>query len=278
MLFRLLREPLLHFLLLGAVIFAVFGRPDADPASSDREITVTAADVDRLNQAFTRTWNRPPDEEERRAQIRDYIREEVMYRAALDLGLDKDDAIVRRRLRQKVEFLFEDTAAPAKEDVLHAYFDTHQVKFQSEATVSFRQVFVSQRRGGEARVDAGFILAHLASGVTNAEDEGDAFPLGEGVGLAPVSRVSAQFGGDFAQDIERAPLGRWAGPFGSVYGQHLVLVTERRPATLAPFEQVRPAVEREWYAERRAEAQEEQFNVLLARYKITVVLPGAKAL
>src|SRR4051812_29938151 len=262
MLSRLIREPLLHFLLLGAVIFAIFGRPAADTGSNDRQITVTTTDIERLDQAFMRTWNRPPDEEERRAQIEDYIREEVMYRAALDLGLDRDDAIVRRRLRQKVEFLFEDTVAAPKENELRAYFDAHKDKFQSEATVSFRQIFVSQRRGDGARADAGLILAHLAGGVTDAENEGDAFALGEGFGLAPLSRVSAQFGGDFAREVERAPLGRWAGPFGSVYGQHLVLVSERRRATLAAFEQVRPAVEREWYAERRLHAQEEQFKVL----------------
>src|SRR5690349_20816705 len=101
MLSRLLRDPLLHFLLIGALIFAVFSRPAADERSDDHQITVTAADVGRLDLAFTRTWNRPPDAEERRAQIRDYIREEVLYRGALKLGLDKDDAIVRRHLRQK---------------------------------------------------------------------------------------------------------------------------------------------------------------------------------
>src|SRR5437763_933163 len=128
---RLLRDPLLHFLLLGAAIFLVFGRPAADERAEDRQITVTAADVERLELAFTRTWNRPPDAEERRAQIRDFVREEVLYRAALELGLDKDDAIVRRRLRQKVEFLFEDTVGAPKQEELRAYFDAHQDEFQS---------------------------------------------------------------------------------------------------------------------------------------------------
>ena len=276
MISRLVRDPLLHFLLLGAVIFLIFGRPTTDQGSGDRQITVTAADVDRLELAFTRTWNRPPDDEERRAQIRDYIREEVLYRAALELGLDKDDAIVRRRLRQKVEFLFEDTVAAPKEEDLRAYFDAHKDKFQSEAAISFRQIFVSGRRGEAARADAGLILARLATGASGAEEEGDAFPLGEGFGLTSVSRIGSQFGDDFAHKLTDAPVGRWAGPFASAFGQHLVLVTERRPATLAPFEQVRAAVEREWYAERRAAAQDEQFKVLLARYKV-IVLPRDQA-
>jgi hypothetical protein len=112
MLKRLLREPLLHFLLLGGLIFAVFGGGPSDAGGADGQIVVSNADIDRLAAAFARTWNRPPDSTELDAQVHDYIREEVLYRAALQLGLDKDDSIIRRRLRQKMEFLFEDTIPP----------------------------------------------------------------------------------------------------------------------------------------------------------------------
>ena len=122
MLTRLLREPLFHFLLLGGVLFAVFGRGGGDAGGTERQIVLSEADIDRLAAGFLRTWHRPPDTDELQAQIQDYIREEVLYRTALGLGLDKDDIIIRRRLRQKMEFLFEDTVPPPQEPELRAYF------------------------------------------------------------------------------------------------------------------------------------------------------------
>jgi hypothetical protein len=169
MIARLLREPLVRFLLAGAVLFAIFGRADTGAGNDDRQIVVTTTDIDRLAAAFARTWNRPPDEAELQAQIRDYIREEVLYRTALSLGLDKDDTIIRRRLRQKMEFLLEDAVPPATEAELRAYYEEHPEKFCSPALVSFRQIFVSSRRGGSADAEAKLILAHLAADAPGAE-------------------------------------------------------------------------------------------------------------
>lgn len=268
---RLLREPLLHFLLAGALLFAIFGRGGgSDARQGDRDILVTSGDVQRLAVAFTRTWNRPPDQTELQAQIRDYIREEVLYRTAIGMGLDRDDIIIRRRLRQKMDFLFEDTVPPPQDAELRTYFDQHPEKFRDPARVSFRQIFVSQRRGNTAEADAHAILAALASGDAGAEEDGDPFPLGEGVGLMPVDQVAAQFGGDFARSIMDVPTGRWTGPIRSAFGLHLVLVTDVKPATLAPFEQARPTIEREWLAEHRAASVNAQYQALLGRYKVTV--------
>ena len=268
---RLLREPLLHFLLAGALLFAIFGRVgSSDARQGDRDILVTSGDVQRLAVAFTRTWNRPPDQTELQAQIQDYIREEVLYRTAVGMGLDRDDVIVRRRLRQKMEFLFEDTIPPPQETELRTYFQQHPEKFRDPARVSFRQVFVSQRRGDTAEADARAILAALVTGEAGAEEAGDPFPLGEGFGLMPVDQVATQFGDDFAHSIMDVPTGRWAGSLRSAFGLHLVLVTALQPATLAPFEQARPAVEREWLAEHRAAAVAAQYQALLGRYKVTV--------
>ena len=148
MLARLLREPLVHFLLLGGVLFAIFGRGGpSDAGIADRQIVVSEADIDRLAEGFSRTWHRPPAADELEAQIRDYIREEVLYRTALALGLDKDDTIIRRRLRQKMEFLFEDAVPPPQEAELRAYLQAHAEKFRTQPLISFRQVFVSQSRG-----------------------------------------------------------------------------------------------------------------------------------
>jgi hypothetical protein len=273
---RLIREPLLQFLLLGAALFALFGHGVIDVGQEDRKIVVSAADIDRLAAAFTRTWNRPPDPDERQAQVQDFIREEVLYRTALRIGLDKDDTIIRRRLRQKLEFLFEDTVPPPLEADLLAYFRAHPEKFRAEAIVSFRQIFVSKRRARTAEAEAARILAHLQSGEPGAEDEGDPFVLGEGFSRTSVDRVSAQFGPAFAAALAHASPERWIGPIESAYGWHLVLVTEYAPATLAPFAQVRAAVEREWLAEHRATALTEQYKTLLSQYNIVVdQRPGA---
>jgi len=267
---RLLREPLLHFLLLGGVLFAIFGRGQPNAGVDDRQIVVNEADIDRLAAGFSRTWQRPPDRDELQAQIQDYIREEVLYRTALTLGLDKDDTIIRRRLRQKMEFLFEDTVPQPLEAELRAYFEAHAEKFRTQPLISFRQVFVSLKRGDTAESDARKILARLVSAEPEAVDEGDTLLLGEAFDLTSLDRIAALFGDDFGRALAEAAPGSWVGPLRSAYGLHLVLVTPVEPATLPSLDQVRPAVERELVAERRTAAKAAQYQALLAGYRVIV--------
>jgi parvulin-like peptidyl-prolyl isomerase len=268
---RLLREPLLHFLLLGGVLFAIFGRGGpSDAGIADRQIVVSEADIARLADGFSRTWHRPPAADELEAQIQNYIREEILYRTALAIGLDKDDTIIRRRLRQKMEFLFEDTVPVPQEAELRAYLQAHAEKFRTQPLISFRQIFVSQSRGGHAEADARQILARLVSTAAGASSEGDALLLGDDFTRMPLDQVAAQFGESFAQTMAQSIVGRWVGPLRSAYGLHLVLVTAVEPAELPPFEQVRSAVEREWFADRRAAAQAAQYQALLAGYRVVV--------
>ena len=275
MLARLLREPLVHFLLLGAVLFAIFGRGGSSPGIADRQIVVSEADIDRLAEGFTRTWHRPPAADELEVQIRDYIREEVLYRTALVLGLDKDDTIIRRRLRQKMEFLFEEAVPPPQEAELRTYLETHPEKFRTQPLISFRQVFVSQKRGTAAETDATAILARLTSSAPGAANEGDPLLVGEGFSRTPLDRIAALFGDSFAQALAQSVPGSWVGPLRSAYGLHLVLVAAVAPGDLPPFEQVRSAVEREWFAERRAAVQAAQYQSLLAGYRVIVQEPPA---
>jgi hypothetical protein len=274
MLRRLLREPLVHFLLLGGALFLIFGRGAPEAGQDDRQILVTQADITRLAAGFSQTWHRPPDGDELQTQINDYIREEVLYRTALGLGLDKDDLIIRRRLRQKMEFTFEDTVPPPQEAELRAYFAAHADKFRSQPLISFRQVFVSLQRGNTAETDARRILTQLVSATPGASSQGDALLLGEGFEQTPLDRIAALFGDEFAGALATASPGHWVGPLRSSYGLHLVLVTASQPAALPPFEQVRPAVEREWFAEHRAAALAAQYTTLLAGYRVTVEKPS----
>ena len=275
MLARLLREPLVHFLVLGGVLFAIFGRGGSDAGVADRQIVVSEAAIDRLAEGFSRTWHRPPAADELEAHIRDYIREEVLYRTALALGLDKDDTIIRRRLRQKMEFLFEDAVPPPQEADLRAYLEAHPEKFRTQPLISFQQIFVSQTRGATAEADARQILARLIGGAAGAANEGDPLLLSEGFNRTPLDRIAALFGDSFAQAVAQSAPGGWVGPLRSGYGLHLVLVTAVEPGKLPPFEQVRSAVEREWFAERRAAVQAAQYQSLLAGYGVIVQKPAA---
>ena len=269
MLTRLLREPLLHFLLLGGVLFAVFGRGGSATTVDNPRIVVSDADIDRLAAGFTRTWHRPPEADELQAQIQDYIREEVLYRRRSRLGLDKDDTIIRRRLRQKMEFLFEDTVPPPQEAELRAYFAAHPISSAWPAADLVPPGLCQATARDAAEADARQILARLAGAAPGTAEKGDTLLLGEAFNQTPLDRIAALFGDDFAK-AGAAERGSWVGPLRSAYGLHLVLVTAVEPATLPPFAQARPAVEREWFAERRAAAQAAQYQALLAGYQIIV--------
>ena len=269
MLRRLIREPLLHFLLLGGLLFLVFGRGGPEPPNSDADIVVTAADVDRIAAAFAATWQRPPSAQELKGAIDDYVREEVLYRAGLALGLDKDDTIVRRRIRQKMEFFFEDTVGRPDEAALQVYFAVNADKFRTEPRFAFRQVFVSASRSNP-QADAEAMLPRLVALGPAAEGGGDPLLLPETLGLTPLSQIAAQFGDSFARDLAAAAPGHWIGPLKSAYGFHLVLVTAVEPARLPAFADVRDAVQREWFAARRSVVVDEQYQKLRARYRVRI--------
>jgi len=268
MLSRLLREPLLRFLLLGGLLFAIFGHGDAGSGVADKRIVVTAGDIGRLSEQFERTWHRPPAVDELQAQIDDYVREEVLYRTALSLGLDRDDTIIRRRLRQKMDFLSEGTSPEPQEAELLAYFHAREDRFRAEPTISFRQILVSGNRGSTAEGDARQLLTKLVA--TGSSEGGDPSLLAEGFDAAPLSRIADLFGEAFARAIAGVRPGEWAGPLPSAYGYHLVRVTSFEPARLPPFEQVRAAVQREWFAAHRAAAIDAQYRKLLAQYQVRI--------
>jgi hypothetical protein len=269
---RVLREPLVYCLTAGAILFVLFGR-NAAPALPDREIDVSAADIERLAATFERTWHRPPSNEELRTAVNDFVREEVLYRTAVSLGLDKDDTVIRRRLRQKMEFLFEDTVSAPQDGELRLFFAHHPEKFQVESLVSFRQLFIDLKRHDDADAEARRVLAQLQSGEDDASANGDPILLPESFSRITRSRVAEAFGAEFADQLTRAPPARWTGPLRSTFGLHLVLLSGLEPARVPPFETVREAVQREWFAEHRAAALEAQYQDLRGKFSIQVGYP-----
>jgi hypothetical protein len=232
-------------------------------------IVVTQAQVASLAATFQRTWMRAPTAEELRGLVDDHVTEEILYRRALALGLDRDDVIVRRRMRQKMELLSAElTAAEPSEQELAAFLREHPERFAVPARWSFRQIFFSPERGGEARAAA--LLRKLREGSAPA----DPAPLGEATMLpasiagATERDVADRFGAPFAEWVAAAPPGEWGGPVASVFGLHLVRVERRDPPRTPALDEVRDAVAREWTAERSAEQQQRFYRSLRAGYEI----------
>jgi hypothetical protein len=275
-----LREPLVHFLALGALLFIFFRwREGSGPGSS--RIAVTPGLVEHLAAGFARNWQRPPTTAELEGLIGDYVREEVATREAVGMGLDRDDTIIRQRLRQKLEFLAEDTAgaSPPTHAELEAWLGKHPQSFRAEPQLAFRQVYVSpERRGASARADAGTLLARLRARGPDATIDrlGDASMLPADQPLEPLRGVSRTFGEDFAQELMKVEPARWTGPVESPYGLHLVLVRQRIAAAQPELSEILPAVEREVLAERRKAALDALYERLLRKYTVTIEKPAPK--
>jgi hypothetical protein len=273
---KLLREPLLHFLLLGAAIFGAY-RLRSDPGSTEPgNIVVTRGRIEALVAAFTRTWQRPPTASEREELVRDYIREDVYVREAIALRLDQDDMVIRRRLRQKLEFVSEDLTALAEptDGELSAYLTAHPDAFRVEPRYTFRQVFLDlHRRGDQLSHDAGHLLARVRQAGTDPDTLGDASLLDRRFEAIPASLAAKQFGDQFAAALGELPIGQWSGPVASSYGMHLVLVDDRTDGRLPALEEVRDVVRRDWANAQRSEASEKYYQALLRRYTVTVERP-----
>ena len=268
-----LREPLVHFLLLGALLFALFNWLGGDTGPMSNRITVAQAQVEQLAAAFGKTWQRPPTEAELKGLVDEYVREEIAYREAVAMGLDRDDTIIRRRMRQKLEFLVEDAAGatPATDAELQAYLDAHPDAFRVEPQASFRQVFIEATRGDDAQGRAQALLQRLAAMGPDADLDGlgDSIMLESDVSLGRESDIARLFGDEFAARVVTLEPGSWQGPIQSGYGLHLVLVRERVEGRMPSLEEVRPMVERELLGQRRREQLAAMYDELLQKYSVT---------
>jgi hypothetical protein len=278
---RLLREPLLQFLALGAMLFALYGLAGKRSAEAPEKIVVSASRVANLGDGFARTWRRLPNEQELQGLIEDYIRDEVFYREGRAAGLDRDDVIIRRRVRQKMEFLADDMSLPEPSDEqLAAYLASNPERFRAEDQLTFHQVFLSAtRRANTIESDSKQVASILAraDGAVDATALGDPFLLGEEFRDVSPSKVTSIFGESFAKQISVVEKGRWQGPISSGFGQHFVFISERVSGSVPPLDDVRPAVRREWANARRVEAEQKLYASLRNRYEIVVEAPPAKA-
>jgi len=275
----LLAEPLLHFLLLGAALFAVYRR--VAPGGESRRIVLRAPQVAGIADEFRSTWGREPSAAELDALVESAVRDEIAWREGVALGLDRDDPVIRRRVRQKLEVMTEESLAapPPGDRELEAWLAGHPDAFRRPARVTWQQVLVAPGDGRGVDLDGrtAAIRAALARGEPAVSlGENTLLPRrGDDVGLDLVAR---DFGPGFAEALGGLPLGEWSGPVASGIGLHLVRVERRTPASMPPIEEVRAAVARELEADRRRRALEESYRRLRAEYDVVVeTAPAAGA-
>jgi hypothetical protein len=273
---RLWREPLLHFLLIGAVLFLLYEAGREGGGDDTRRIIVSAGQVEQLYARFRRTWLRPPTREELDALIESHVRDEVFYREAVAMGLDRGDTQVRKRMRLKLEFLLEDLSVEAPDDtVLEVFLQQHRERFSTQPRVSFRQVYLDPDRHDDPVVAARVILADLQAGA-DPDALGDTTMLPRQFNQATQAEIARSFGEDFAGEVAGTAPGGWAGPLYSGYGLHLVSVSEREAARLPELSQIREQVEREYLAEQRNTQKEQAYRQLREGYEIIIepAMPG----
>lgn len=279
MLKRLLTEPLVHFIALALIVFAAYGLVATEKQEPPDQIVVSAPKIEQLAALFAKTWQRPPTSQELKNLIDDYVREEIYVREALVLRLDEDDTVIRRRLRQKMEFLNAaeaETASPTDAE-LDAYLKANPMRFEIEPKLAVQQIFLSRdRHGDKVEEDASSILEILR---TRPEVDwttlGDPTLLPAALPLTDETSIGQIFGADFAKALDEAEPSKWSVPISSTFGVHLVRVTERTPGRMPALHEVRDAVLREWANDRRQQAEEKSLQQLLSRYKVTIDMPAA---
>ena len=268
---RVLREPLVHFLLIGLALFLYYGH--VAPGNRDpRRVVIGQAQVDDLVRQYQATWNRPPTPQEIRGLVEAYVHDEILYREGHALGLDRDDDVIKRRVRQKMDVMSEEELAheaPTDAD-LSAYLQAHPDAFRRPAVVSFEQIFFATT-GSSGEPERKVLAAQRA-----LEHGADPATLGQPTMLpgrveaAGLDAVAREFGEPFARQVLAAPLGRWIGPITSGFGVHLVRVSALKVAELPPLDAVRTDVAREWESDQRRRALEGNYRKLRLRYDVVV--------
>ena len=274
MLKGLLKEPLVHFLALALVVFALYGLINRSEAEKPDRIVITGPKIEQIASLFAKAWQRPPTAAELKDLIDDYVKEEILVREAFALGIDKDDTVIRRRLRLKMEFLSdaESDALLPTDPELAAYLKANPAKFEIDPMIAFRQIYLNpQRRGGTLDQDAATILEVLHSDVRpDPSTLGDSTLLPSELPVTSKSSIGHIFGREFADALRSATPGQWSGPIKSAFGFHIVRVSEYKTGRTPALDEVRDAVAREWTNEKRKARQDARFNELLKRYQVVI--------
>jgi len=276
---RFLKDPLVHFLLIGASLFVLSAWRGERIRGGRERIVVTADQVAQVRDAAELLKGRAPTDEELAALIEPTIRDEVLYREALALKLDVNDDEVRRRLVDKMNYLTQDTAdpAPSSDAELRRFYDESPARFETPELATFDQVFFSPaERGDSVDAVAKAGLAALRSG-RSPDEVGDHTPLRGIYENAPRDQVEVLFGDAVAEALFTMPPGDWTGPFKSDFGLHAVRLRARSARRLPPFDEIRDQVAAEFAADRRRERNEAEYRRMRAHYDVVVEKPAPRS-
>lgn len=275
---RVLREPLLHFFLIGSIFFVVYyqTRDDEDVQDLEGTLVVRMDDFERLRTLWTERWKRPPASSELRGIVDDFVREEVLYREALELGLDENDVIVRRRLAQKITFLTQDLAAQLEpgEEELRDWFAKNLVLYAEEPLLSFTHIYFNEEeRGSLAESEAESLLDEFSQSniiPDRAPERGDRFMLRYDYQDVTPFEIRREFGNAFGDAVIDLTPGTWHGPIRSGYGVHLVRLIRRTDAQGPTFEEVRDRVEGDWLYEQSKRVDQAYIEALRKKYNVVL--------
>ena len=274
---RVVREPLVHFLLLGGLIFAVNAVLHPASAVDSHKIEIGKTDVERIRALYTQQWGAPPDAADMPNLLNNYIRSEILFREGAALGLAADDSVLRNRIMQKMEFLLQDTSSVQQptEAEMQRYLDAHAQTYAVPEQVAFTQIYFSPSlRGDRAEPDAHAMLASLGRGGALPSEHGDPSMLPTETGPQSRAEIEQDYGPEFAAAIFALPLGSWQGPIRSALGLHLVRVESHSAVRLPVLDQVRNRVHDDMVAEWMRAAADAAYAAIRARYQV-VVAPDA---
>lgn len=277
MLRQVVREPLVHFILLGGLLFAAWSwlAPPESAGPQEEVIILDQARLDHLTTLWRAQWQRDPSPDDLKAIIDRHLRQEVFYREALLMGLDTDDDIIRTRLAQKMEAVASDLGTlmqPPTDDQLRAFHADRADLFTLPQSFAFQQVLYLPSEADDVRIGA--TLANLRAGGEVPPDRVTKLSIPADWQLTPRNTVDNSFGGDFAASLAALPVGSWSGPVRSGLGLHLVKVTAMQPEQLAPFDDIRDFVAEQYEYYEVLKTQDRLFNELLEKYEIRLDAAG----
>lgn len=275
---RFLKNPLLHFFLLGLVVFGLHTVLNSSPKSGAKGdphlVAVSSPDIEWLRSTWNKRWGREPMPGELNGLVNAFIREEILYREALSMGLDQHDTVVRRRLAQKMEFLFEDLAemTEVEDQQLLDWFNENRERYRRPERISFAQIYFNlDTRGENAVPEAGEVLKELRSrdaGPSEVSNLGDQSMLTSSLNNVSPQQVMREFGSSFTEELFAQKTGSWQGPLVSPYGVHLVYIANRVESSMPGLEEVRNEVQRDFSSERRNQVNDAAYSDIRSRYTV----------
>lgn len=280
---RWLREPLVHFMVLGLALFGTHSYINRGHSGveSSKQIALTIDDLRQMVLVFESQWKRQPTPQELQGMVEEKVREEVLYREGLAIGLDRDDTIVKRRMAQKMEFLAEDVATAHEPSAieLKSWFDKNSEKFALPSRYSFRHLYFSpDKRGKNAQEDATKILAEILREPEDSKQAAslaDRFMFQDYYGDRTSEAIAKEFGPRFAVAVEKLKPGSWQGPIESGYGWHLVFVASVSPGRTPTFDEVELDVKTAWLADQKQQAWKKAYERMRTKYTVSLPAPPA---